>query len=294
MCYQEFIQNILNTRGRFNCGDEYHERHHIIPKCLGGGNEEENLIDLFAKEHFIAHKLLAQENPDNNSLVFAWTCMAFPNNKVQERYEATPEEYEEAKKAISKAMSGRTVSDETKKKQSNIAKERFSVPENNPFYGKHHTEETRNIIGQKNKGKSSPNKGKHLSEETKQKISKVKKGRPLSDAEKEARILVGNKLKGRKLTEEQKVKISVSNKGKIISEESKKKMSDAKKGKRPEWLCIKVAQYDAKTGYLIKIWDCIMDASRATDIDNSRIAKCAGEKYGCKTAGGFIWKFVED
>lgn len=33
---------------------------------------------------------------------------------------------------------------------------------------------------------------------------------------------------------------------------------------------------------------------RATDIDNSRIAKCAGEKYGCKTAGGFIWKFVED
>ena len=29
----------------------------------------------------------------------------------------------------------KTVSDETKKKQSNIAKERFSVPENNPFYG---------------------------------------------------------------------------------------------------------------------------------------------------------------
>ena len=27
--YQDFIQNILNTRGRFNCGDEYHERHHI-------------------------------------------------------------------------------------------------------------------------------------------------------------------------------------------------------------------------------------------------------------------------
>lgn len=294
MCYQEFIQNILNTRGRFNCGDEYHERHHIIPKCLGGGNEEENLIDLFAKEHFIAHKLLAQENPDNNSLVFAWTCMAFPNNNVQERYEVTPEEYEEAKKAISKAMSGRTVSDETKKKQSNIAKERFSVSENTPFYGKHHTEETRNIIRQKNKGKSSPNKGKHLSEETKQKISKTKKGRPLSDAEKEAHILVGNKLKGRKLTEEQKAKISAANKGRIISEESKKKMSDAKKGKKSEWLCIKVAQYDAKTGCLIKIWDCIMDASRATGIDNSRIAKCARGKYGCKTAGGFIWKFVED
>lgn len=294
MCYKEFIQNILNTRGRFNCGDEYHERHHITPKCLGGGNEEENLIDLFAKEHFVAHKLLAQENPDNNSLVFAWTCMAFPNNNVQERYESTPEEYEEARKALSKAMSGRTVSDETKKKQSNIAKERFSIPENNPFYGKRHTEETRNILSQKNKGKPSPNKGKQLPEETKQKISKAKKGKPLSDAEKEAHILVGNKLKGRKLTEEHKTKISAANKGKIISEESKKKMSDVKKGKRSEWLCIKVAQYDAKTGCLIKIWDCIMDASRATGIDNSRIAKCAKGKYGCKTAGGFIWKFVED
>ena len=220
--------------------------------------------------------------------------MAFPNNNVQERYESTPEEYEEARKALSKAMSGRTVSDETKKKQSNIAKERFSIPENNPFYGKRHTEETRNILSQKNKGKPSPNKGKQLPEETKQKISKAKKGKPLSDAEKEAHILVGNKLKGRKLTEEHKTKISAANKGKIISEESKKKMSDVKKGKRSEWLCIKVAQYDAKTGCLIKIWDCIMDASRATGIDNSRIAKCAKGEYGCKTAGGFIWKFVED
>jgi hypothetical protein len=32
MTYQEFIDNILNTRGRFSCGNEYHERHHIKPK----------------------------------------------------------------------------------------------------------------------------------------------------------------------------------------------------------------------------------------------------------------------
>ena len=24
--YQDFINNILETRGRFNCGDEYHEK----------------------------------------------------------------------------------------------------------------------------------------------------------------------------------------------------------------------------------------------------------------------------
>ena len=70
--YEQFIQNILNTRGRFACGDEYHERHHIVPKCMDGGDEEENLIDLFAREHFEAHRLLALENPDNDKLVYAW------------------------------------------------------------------------------------------------------------------------------------------------------------------------------------------------------------------------------
>ena len=65
MNYKTFIENILNTRGRFACGEEYHERHHIIPKSCGGTNDKNNLIDLFAKEHFIAHKLLALENPDN-------------------------------------------------------------------------------------------------------------------------------------------------------------------------------------------------------------------------------------
>ena len=93
-----------------------------MPKCLGGSNEEDNLIDLFAKEHFIAHKLLALEHPDNKSLIFAWTCMAFPNNKTQDRYELQPEEYEEAKVSLSEVLTGRTLSDDTKRKLSNARK----------------------------------------------------------------------------------------------------------------------------------------------------------------------------
>lgn len=120
--YKNFIQNILDTRGRFNCGDEYHERHHIIPKCMGGTNDADNLIDLFAREHFIAHKLLANENPDNAYLSYAYGCMAWVKTDNQKRYELTPEEYEDAKIAFSKANSV-------------IVKERMSIPENNPFYG---------------------------------------------------------------------------------------------------------------------------------------------------------------
>jgi hypothetical protein len=33
-------------------GDMYVEKHHIIPKSLGGSNDKSNLVKLTAKEHF--------------------------------------------------------------------------------------------------------------------------------------------------------------------------------------------------------------------------------------------------
>lgn len=120
--YEEFITNIIVTRGRFACGEEYHERHHIMPRCLGGTDDESNLVDLFAKEHFIAHKLLAQENPENDNLAYAWWMMAVVSSENQERYELSPEEYEEAKKIFSNAqrerMLGHLESEETRLKKS--------------------------------------------------------------------------------------------------------------------------------------------------------------------------------
>lgn len=131
--YEEFIQNILDTRGRFNCGDTYHERHHIVPKCMGGSNEKENLIDLFAREHFIAHKLLAQENPDNDKLTYAWWRISTTTNEhTQERYQLTEEEYEEVKNILSKTRSEtlkkRFASEEERNKQREIQKKRFEDP----------------------------------------------------------------------------------------------------------------------------------------------------------------------
>lgn len=106
MSYKEFINNILQTRGRFMDNEEYHERHHIVPKCNNGSDDEDNLIDLFAREHFIAHKLLAEENPDDDKLAHAYTLMAFVKDKNQKRYELTPEEYEEVRKVYSEKFSG--------------------------------------------------------------------------------------------------------------------------------------------------------------------------------------------
>lgn len=198
MSYKEFIDNILNTRGRFACGNEYHERHHIIPKCLGGTNDEDNLIDLYAREHFEAHRLLALENPKNKKLVYAFSMMAFPQNKYHNR-ELTSEEFEEARILFGRLQKG------------------MHSGEKNPMYGK--------------SGKDSPNYGKHHTEETKRKISNSHKGRHLSE---ETKKKLSELNKGKKHSEESKKKMSQSrtgqmnwNYGKHLSEKTKKKIGMA-------------------------------------------------------------------
>lgn len=182
--YKEFINNILNTRGRFACGEEYYERHHIIPKCMGGRDEEDNLIDLFAREHFIAHKLLALENPENDSLIYAWSCMAFPNNNMQQRYELTPDEYEEVRIALSETRKGKPRSDAVKKKISAKAKERYQDP---VYYEKMKqaakdrcTDEFRRNISERMKGKvagkNNPMFGRNHTEDTRKRQSELKQG----------------------------------------------------------------------------------------------------------------------
>ena len=190
--YTEFIQNILNTRGRFACGNEYHEQHHIIPRCLGGTDEEDNLIDLFAREHFIAHKMLAEENPDNKKLILAWHIMTNVKTKKQQRYEVTPEEYEEARIAYSQIMIGEnnpSKSETTRRKKSEAIK-----GEKNHNYGKPRSESTRKKISEAHKGKivseetckrisasktgkNNPSYGKHRSDECRKKMSESAKAR---------------------------------------------------------------------------------------------------------------------
>ena len=36
------------------------EKHHIIPRCMGGNDLKNNLVSLTIEEHFLAHKLLAK------------------------------------------------------------------------------------------------------------------------------------------------------------------------------------------------------------------------------------------
>jgi hypothetical protein len=61
------------------CGrtiEGYKERHHIVPRCMGGDDELENIVELTAEEHYVAHQLLVKMHPDNFGLALAATRMA--------------------------------------------------------------------------------------------------------------------------------------------------------------------------------------------------------------------------
>jgi hypothetical protein len=66
----------------------YYEEHHILPRCLGGKNNKDNLVLLTAKEHILAHMLLARINYTNNKIIFACTAMCMIHgpgrNKISE------------------------------------------------------------------------------------------------------------------------------------------------------------------------------------------------------------------
>lgn len=146
--YQEFIQSIKDSRP--NVWFKYSERHHIIPRCLGGTDDEDNLIYLTYQEHFIAHKLLLKENPNESSLVYAIFRMCDGKREV------TEEEYAAIKLKVSRCMS-----------------EDFRG-EGNPFYGNHHTYQSKRIMSEKKKlsylGEGNPFYGKQHSLETKKRM----------------------------------------------------------------------------------------------------------------------------
>lgn len=72
---------ILRAQNRCIPDTEYKEKHHIIPKCLKGTDDESNIVELYPDEHFLAHELLVKIYPKNRSLVFALSRMINASEK---------------------------------------------------------------------------------------------------------------------------------------------------------------------------------------------------------------------
>jgi len=61
----------------------YVEKHHIIPKCLGGSDSIDNLVVLTPEEHFLAHLLLLKIYPNNTKLIYAAAMMTVHNSNYR-------------------------------------------------------------------------------------------------------------------------------------------------------------------------------------------------------------------
>lgn len=59
MNYNKIYEDLVE-KYRMNDVSGYYETHHIIPKCIGGSNEQDNLVKLPPEYHFLAHLLLCR------------------------------------------------------------------------------------------------------------------------------------------------------------------------------------------------------------------------------------------
>lgn len=89
MNYEKHYRLLISKRGLDVKPVGYSERHHILPRCMGGTDYVGNLKYLTAKEHFVAHVLLARANPHHSGVnQAAFQMSTYTGNRI---YSATYE-----------------------------------------------------------------------------------------------------------------------------------------------------------------------------------------------------------
>ena len=81
MDYRRIYAAFINDRAARQPGPgEYSERHHIVPRHLGGGDEPSNLVRLTPEDHYFAHLLLAKIHGGK-----MWDCVLLLSGRCRRR-----------------------------------------------------------------------------------------------------------------------------------------------------------------------------------------------------------------
>jgi hypothetical protein len=232
--YKQWYTNITE-RAKNRRLETYTESHHIVPRSLGGGDESNNLVNLTAREHFVCHWLLVKmtTGQDHHKMLNALRMMRAEKHG-QERYNTkiTARVYENIKQEYAKLQS------ETFKGKGN------------GMFGKHHTQEAKDKIRQKNLGKK-------LTLEQIEKLKKATTGKkkPPITEEHRAKLSLAkqgenNNMWGKTHSEETRAKQRARATGRKQSEETIRKKIEATKGKKREkLLCPHCDRLVAVNGY---------------------------------------------
>lgn len=103
----------------------YVEGHHIMPKSIYRSKDNKDIVYLSLKEHFIVHRLLPKMVTlplHKQKMSFALASFMRSSNKNARNLSS--KQFEIARGAVIDAMTGRTVSEETRAKQSMVRKGR--------------------------------------------------------------------------------------------------------------------------------------------------------------------------
>ena len=82
MDYKKHYDKLIE-RSKNRILEGYVEKHHIIPRCLGGTDDATNIAILTPEEHFLAHQLLVKIYPNSPPLVKAVVIMT--THQTQQR-----------------------------------------------------------------------------------------------------------------------------------------------------------------------------------------------------------------
>lgn len=81
--YYTIIEQSKKRTAKINCV----EKHHIIPRSLGGLDDVENLATLTPREHFICHWLLSKITTGQDQIKMMYALLSMrQENKYQQRY----------------------------------------------------------------------------------------------------------------------------------------------------------------------------------------------------------------
>lgn len=63
----------------------YVEKHHIIPRCMGGSDDADNIVPLTPEEHYVCHQLLVKLHPNHLGLRRAVKMMTYAAPTTRDR-----------------------------------------------------------------------------------------------------------------------------------------------------------------------------------------------------------------
>ena len=218
MNYQKIYNNLINRATR-RISEGYVEKHHIVPRCLGGTDAKENIVSLYPEEHYLAHLLLCKVNKGNSKLLYA--AMNMTSGSMINNGKRNNKAYGWLRRQYAESMSG---NNNPARRIPNLQKEAAKKR-----VGQKRSEETKARM-------SAAQKGRTFTEETKQKMSIAAKNKPPISLETREKLSAKSKGRvgpwaGKKQPADVVAKRAEANRGRKDTEEVKLKKSLAAKAR---------------------------------------------------------------